>query len=78
VIEHVPAPIVVKRVDDRRYLLLNRAAEAFFGAGRRDFVGRTAEDIFSADAAERIRNRDEQAIASRTRHVFRALDQHAR
>ncbi len=46
IIDHIPSQITVKDVHDRRYLLLNRVAEAQFGMPRDLIVGKTAYDIF--------------------------------
>ena len=46
IIDHIPSQITVKDVHDRRYLLVNRVAEAQFGISRDLIVGKTAFDIF--------------------------------
>src|SRR5262249_18238054 len=54
VIENVPASIIVKDAHDRRILLVNRAGTEFVGLSRGQIVGRTIDDLFSPDSAERI------------------------
>ncbi|MEH2586559.1 PAS domain-containing protein [Bradyrhizobium sp. AZCC 1721] len=54
IIDHIPSQITVKDVHDRRYLLVNRVAEAQFGISRDLIIGRTASDIFPQAAAEII------------------------
>ena len=46
IIDHIPSQITVKDAHDRRYLLVNRVAEAQFGISRDDIVGKTAFEIF--------------------------------
>jgi diguanylate cyclase (GGDEF)-like protein/PAS domain S-box-containing protein len=54
IIDHIPSQITVKDVHDRRYLLVNRVAEAQFGISRDLIVGKTAFDLFPKAAAEII------------------------
>jgi Signal transduction histidine kinase len=46
IIDHIPSQITVKDVHDRRYLLVNRVAEAQFGISRDLIIGKTASDLF--------------------------------
>ena len=46
IIEHVPSIIFVKNVSDRRYVLVNRAAENFWGKSREDILGKTSFEVF--------------------------------
>ena len=64
IIDHIPTQISVKDVHDRRYLLLNRVAEAQFGMPRDHIVGKTAYDIFPKGAADIISADDDQALQS--------------
>ena len=41
ILENVPAPIFVKEADERRYVLVNRAGEKFWGIARADMIGKT-------------------------------------
>ena len=54
IIDHIPSQITVKDVHDRRYLLVNRVAEAQFGISRELIIGKTAAEIFPPAAAETI------------------------
>jgi len=49
---------------DRRYLLVNRVAEAQFGLSRAAIVGKTALDLFPRAAADRIAADDDKALQS--------------
>ena len=64
ILENVPAPIFVKDADDRRYVLVNRAGEEFWGIARADMLGKTAHEIFAAKEADQITVRDDQLLQS--------------
>jgi diguanylate cyclase (GGDEF)-like protein/PAS domain S-box-containing protein len=54
VIENVPVGIVVKTSNDLRYVLVNKAAEAFYGLPRAEVIGKTAHDIYPKETADII------------------------
>ncbi len=62
VIENVPATIVVKEAKTLRYVLVNRAGEAYFGAQRESMIGRTSEQIFPPETAELIAQHDRELL----------------
>jgi diguanylate cyclase (GGDEF)-like protein/PAS domain S-box-containing protein len=64
IIDHIPSQITVKDARDRRYLLVNRVAEAQFGLSRAAIVGKTALDLFPRTAADRIAADDDKALQS--------------
>jgi len=64
IIDHIPSQITVKSVHDRRYLLLNRVAEAQFGISRDRIVGKTAFDVFPKASADIILADEEKALQS--------------
>jgi diguanylate cyclase (GGDEF)-like protein/PAS domain S-box-containing protein len=64
IIDHIPSQITVKDVHDRRYLLVNRVAEAQFGIPRDLIIGKTAFDIFPKNAAETIAADEERTLQS--------------
>jgi diguanylate cyclase (GGDEF)-like protein/PAS domain S-box-containing protein len=64
IVDHIPSQITVKGTQDRRYLLVNRVAEAQFGISRDLIVGKTAFDIFPKASAEIITADDETALQS--------------
>ena len=66
IVDHVPATLVVKNVHDRRYVLINRAGENFFGLPREEMVGKTSHEVFSKAQADIITLRDEELLASTT------------
>jgi PAS domain S-box-containing protein len=49
-IEAIPLPVYVKD-DNRRYSVLNRAFEEFFGISRTDFLGKTVFELLSPEGA---------------------------
>ena len=63
VIENVPATIVVRDIRDHRYVLVNRAGEAFLGIPRKDVIGKTPNDVFP-DGAAAIMVHDEEVLRS--------------
>ena len=64
IIDNVPATIFVKQASDRRYVLVNRAGEKFWGISRADMIGKTADDILPPDEAAAIVARDDELLRS--------------
>ncbi|MBS0411897.1 MAG: PAS domain-containing protein [Proteobacteria bacterium] len=62
VIQLLPAPLTVKDVHSRRYLLMNRAVEELMGIEGGEGIGKLAEDILPTDRATRIRDADEAVL----------------
>ena len=62
VLEHVPAPILVKRAADLSYAFVNRAARRFFGTPLIDVVGLTARHLVSEESAASITIFDKEAL----------------
>jgi diguanylate cyclase (GGDEF)-like protein/PAS domain S-box-containing protein len=69
IIENVPAIIFVKNASDRRYVLVNRAAESFWGVSRENILGKTSHEVFSKVEADRITARD-NALLQANEPVF--------
>jgi diguanylate cyclase (GGDEF)-like protein/PAS domain S-box-containing protein len=74
IIDHIPSQITVKDARDRRYLLVNRVAEAQFGMPRAAIVGKTALDVFPKAASDIIAADDDKILQSDA-GLF--LDEHA-
>jgi len=77
IIDHIPSLITVKGARDRRYLLVNRAAEEKFGMSRDQVVGRTAFDIFRKESADVITADDDRMLQghdglSRGEHLWKS------
>jgi PAS domain S-box-containing protein len=65
IIENIPEAIVAKDARNLRYVLVNKAAETMIGKPRGEIMGRTARELFSAEMAGMIEQRDRQLIARR-------------
>jgi diguanylate cyclase (GGDEF)-like protein/PAS domain S-box-containing protein len=64
IIENVPSPIIVKDVESRRYLLINRAAEQYLGADRNTLLGKRAIEVMPQSAADHIEAEDQKLVDS--------------
>ena len=63
VIENVPSPIIVKDAE-LRYVLINLAAEKYFGLDRSKILGKTAEEVMPATTVDTINKHDRKLIDS--------------
>jgi diguanylate cyclase (GGDEF)-like protein/PAS domain S-box-containing protein len=79
VIENVPQPIVVKsatsaveEASEHRIVMINRAAETFFGISRDQMIGKNAHDVYSKDYADFVVRQDSEAL--RADHPIRVSD----
>jgi diguanylate cyclase (GGDEF)-like protein/PAS domain S-box-containing protein len=61
IVENVPVGIVVKEPIEKRYVLVNRAAEEFWGISRDKMLGRSAKEILS-EATLRIMGESEERL----------------
>ena len=61
-VENIPETLVVKDVATRKYVFLNRAGEQLFDVQKDDFIGKTSEDVFPEAIAQRVRERDDEAL----------------
>jgi diguanylate cyclase (GGDEF)-like protein/PAS domain S-box-containing protein len=64
-IEHAPVPIVVKELEAQKFVLVNRAYEKFMGICRDQLIGRTVNNLFPPDEAEKIIYYDQRALGSK-------------
>jgi diguanylate cyclase (GGDEF)-like protein/PAS domain S-box-containing protein len=69
IIKNVPSAIIVKRAEDRKYVLVNEAVERFWGISRQAIIGRTAREVFPEAEADRIEARDNELLQS-SRPIF--------
>ena len=60
-IELNPSPIF-RKDDQGRYIRFNRAWERLTGRAREDWIGKTAHDLFEADAAQRELQQDRELL----------------
>jgi diguanylate cyclase (GGDEF)-like protein/PAS domain S-box-containing protein len=70
VVENIPATVMVKGVEDRRYIFANRSAEQYLGRPRTDIIGSTAHDLFSEAGAAGVDRRDDEVLRSESGYVF--------
>jgi diguanylate cyclase (GGDEF)-like protein/PAS domain S-box-containing protein len=61
-IENVPVPIVVKELEAFRFILVNRAYEAFLGISRDQILGKNAFELFPPADAATINEHDKRAL----------------
>lgn len=66
VIENVPVMLSAKDAVSKRYVLMNRAGEAFLGLGREKVIGKTDGDIFPDELASAFAARDQTALMTGT------------
>jgi diguanylate cyclase (GGDEF)-like protein/PAS domain S-box-containing protein len=64
VVEAIPSMVFVKRADDHRYVLLNRAGEKMLGHAREEMIGRTDAEVYPQHLAEVYLARDREVIQS--------------
>ena len=64
IIENIPIAVFAKCAKDSRYILRNRAGEAYYGMPREQMLGRTPEEIFPADIACMVNEQDRRVVAS--------------
>ncbi|TCJ13858.1 response regulator [Parasulfuritortus cantonensis] len=64
IVENIPNMIFLKRADDLRFVLFNRAGERLLGHARQELLGRTEYDLFPAEQADALTARDREALAT--------------
>lgn len=69
VIQLLPSPLSVKNVADRRFVLVNRAAEELLGASAEEALGHTAEEL-NHGGAERLRAWEDEVLAAGEMRAF--------
>jgi diguanylate cyclase (GGDEF)-like protein/PAS domain S-box-containing protein len=62
IVDNAPSIIFVKRAIDRKYVLVNRAAERFWGIPRHLLIGHTSKEVFPEAEAENIEARDTELL----------------
>src|SRR5712691_4307496 len=70
IIENVPVPIVVKKADTQKFVLVNQAYEAFIGRPRDEVIGKTVFDLFPSKDAELITKFDDEAVQFNKRLIM--------
>jgi len=64
IIDHVPEAVLVKDARDRKYVLINKAAEKYLGFPAEQVIGKSPDDLFSKDAADTIACSDDVLLAT--------------
>jgi PAS domain S-box-containing protein len=63
IVENVSEAIVAKDARDLRYTFVNKAAEKLFGLPRGQILGKSVRDLFPAETAELIEDKDRHLLA---------------
>src|SRR6478609_7171613 len=64
VLDHVPACVAAKNIEDGRYIFANSAYERFWGFSRDHAVGKNARELFAPVSADGIEATDRAALDS--------------
>jgi diguanylate cyclase (GGDEF)-like protein/PAS domain S-box-containing protein len=78
IIDNIPTMIAVKDARQRKFVLVNRAAETLWGISRSEAIGKTARDLFPATQADLIDRHDDKALESDVPLVLEAHPNMAR
>ncbi len=62
IIDHIPAMVFLKRADNLRFELFNKAGEAILGYRAEDMIGRNDHDFFPPAQAEAFMDRDREVL----------------
>jgi PAS domain S-box-containing protein/putative nucleotidyltransferase with HDIG domain len=65
IVENIPAMVFLKRADDLRFELFNRAGEQLLGYNRSDLLGKNVYDLFPKEQADSFGEKDRAALESR-------------
>lgn len=65
IVENIPAMVFLKRAEDLRFVLFNRAGEELLGHAREDMLGKNDFDLFPPEQAEDFTRRDREVLESR-------------
>lgn len=64
VLDHVPACVAAKTIEDGRYIFANSAYERFWGFSRDYVAGKNARELFASNSAASIEATDRAALAA--------------
>ena len=64
IVENIPAMVFLKRAEDLRFELFNRAGEQLLGYSRDDMLGKNDYDLFSQEQAGFFSQKDRDVLAS--------------
>ncbi|OQW57981.1 MAG: diguanylate cyclase [Proteobacteria bacterium SG_bin9] len=66
IVDNIPVALMVRRVNDGQYQMVNRGAETILNRSREETVGKNIVDLFGTDVAEHATRRDQEAIRKKT------------
>jgi diguanylate cyclase (GGDEF)-like protein/PAS domain S-box-containing protein len=69
IVQNIPTPIAIRDVQTRKFILVNRAYEAFIGASQEEIIGGSLADLYDDEVATSAAEYDQQAIDGRDRVV---------
>jgi len=64
IFEHIPGMIVLKRASDRRIARINRSGEQILGRTRQTLIGRSNDEIYERNLADRLNQSDDEVVSS--------------
>jgi diguanylate cyclase (GGDEF)-like protein/PAS domain S-box-containing protein len=64
VVESIPTAILVKDIESRRYLMINKGFEDSHNVKAADVIGKTAAEVFGPDGGAKITAQEEQLLNS--------------
>jgi diguanylate cyclase (GGDEF)-like protein/PAS domain S-box-containing protein len=64
VLENIPAAVMVKDAQDRRFSIVSREAGSLFGLNPSAMIGKTCAEILPVQAADELNSADDQALRS--------------
>jgi two-component system, sensor histidine kinase len=64
IVDHAPAALFAKDVNDDRYIMVNQAAEDYFRKSREEMVGKTPAEVFDAEEAAFIAHVDHEILTT--------------
>ncbi|MBU1366078.1 MAG: response regulator [Gammaproteobacteria bacterium] len=64
IIENIPNMIFLKRADDLRFVLFNKAGEKLLGYDRQELLGKNDYDFFAKEQADFFSSKDREVLAS--------------
>lgn len=73
IFEHIPGMIILKRASDKRVARINRSGEDILGRSRQSLIGRSNDEIYDPDLANRLNQSDEQ-VATGTPQIEHSLE----
>jgi diguanylate cyclase (GGDEF)-like protein/PAS domain S-box-containing protein len=62
IIDNVPLSITVKEAEQSRFVMMNRAAEQYWGVPRGEAIGKTVAELFGEERARYVQDRDKAAL----------------